>query len=106
MFSGDLASNHRIGQPVPYLERSLDQCVVKLDVDKFDSKENIQIALNLATLYLAGNHRFVQSINAKAMAYRTQPKLLKLEGNEILAEQGSQNLWKWDSIFYFAPLFN
>ena len=89
MFSGDLAKNRRIGQLVPYLESSLDWYVVKLEVDKFDPNEHSgEMALNLVinvTMH-ERNSRSVQSINAKAMASRTQPKRLKLEGNKILAE--------------------
>ena len=42
MFSGDLAKNRRIGHPVPYQESSLDQYVVKLEVDKFDPEEHLK----------------------------------------------------------------
>ena len=64
-------------------------------------KNTSKMALNLVT-YLTmheTNSRFVQSTNAKAMASRKQPKLLKLEEKKILAEPESQNLWKRDIIF-------
>ena len=38
------------------------------------------------------------------MACRTQPKLLKLEENKILAELESQNLWKTNNIMKFVSV--